>query len=191
MKKVMLTEKANLSEEEKSKLIVRSLKAIYLATLIAFGSYATIDSINRINEAKEYITIEDYELAEIVVNENITLKIAKPDTVKKDGTTTKIAPPGYIIENGLCYKLETTGEVPDGYILAEDGKTLVRTDAFKISPEGFILVGDKAIAVADPKNKTINGYRYFTLPKGFFLVGDIGVKVFDYEKEQKLTLKPR
>ncbi len=52
MKIVMLTEKANLSEEEKSKLIVRSLKAIYLATLIGFAGYATVDSINRINEAK-------------------------------------------------------------------------------------------------------------------------------------------
>ena len=191
MKKVMLTEKANLSEEEKSKLIVKSLKAIYLATLIAFGSYATIDSINRINASKEYVTIEDYELAEIEINENITLKIAEPYTVTKDGVTTKIPPQGYTIENGLCYKLICEGEAPDGYTKAEDGKTLVRTDDYKESSKGFIIVGDKAIAVADPKNQTINGYKYFSLPEGFFLVGDIGVKVFDYEKEQTLTLKPR
>ena len=191
MKKVMKAEKANISEEEKSKLITRSIKALYLATLLAFGSYATIDSINRINAEKEYVIIEDFELAEVEVNEYITLKIAKPDTITQDGKTIKIAPEGYTIDNGLCYKLICEGEAPEGYMKAEDGKTLIRTDDYKASPEGFIVVGDKAIAVADPKNKTINGYKYFTLPKGFFLVGDLGVKVFDYQKEKTLTLKPR
>ena len=191
MKRVTKVEQANISEEEKSKRIVRSLKAAYLATLIGFGSYATIDSINRINAAKEYVTIEDYELAEIVINEDISLKIAKPDKVTKDGITTLVPPPGYIIEQGLCYKLVCEGEAPSGYIKAEDGKTLIRTDDFKVTPEGYIIVGDKAIDIVSPKDSVQNGYRYFTLPKGYFLVGDIGIKIFDYEKEQTLTFKPR
>jgi hypothetical protein len=202
MKKVIKTEKANLSEEEKSKHIVRSLKAIYLATLLAFTSYATIDSINRIkaqsesffdelddyDKYEEYAIIEDNLLAEIDMGNSITLKIFKPVTAEQKGSPE--VEENYIEENGLCYKLISSGEVPNGYTKLEDG-TLIRNEDYELSPEGYIIVGNKAIDVVSPQDSVKNGYRYFTLPKGYILIGNVGVGIFEYQKERQKALKLR
>ena len=185
MKKVIKTEKANLTEEEKSKQIVRSLKALYLATLIGFGSYAVVDSIHRQEESK-YVIIEDYLLATIEVGD-VLLDIAEPEIVNNE----VVPPEGYTMHNGLCYRLYCEGEAPKGYTKAEDGQTLIMTDENNITPEGYIVVGDKVIGITDPVNSEQNGLKYFTLPHGYFLVGKKGISIMQYEKEITLTLKPR
>ena len=198
MKKVINTEEIDPKEVEKSRKIVRSLKAAYLATLILAGAYFTYDYLNRpkqvqAEESVEYDELADYECSEYTIIEDNQLATLEVGSVTMDiiDPGKGPIPLGYSFYNGLCYKFSCEGEAPEGYIKAEDDKTLIRLDDSTISPEGYLIVGDKAIGVANPKNKTVNGYRYFTLPKGYILIGNIGVGIFEYQKERQKALKLR
>ena len=180
-------DRIKVTKEEKANYKPNYLKRaalIGIATLlisIPVGKH--IYNINKDSNNLEQSTIinQNKTIASIDID-GITLEIASPELQYIDGNLCYVAPTGYIYDGYNCYRLTCQGEAPIGYTKGNNNTLYqVDTEMKYHAPEGYILVGAKAVNVIDPTIIEENGKTRYELPEGYILVNKIGIKIIDAE----------
>ena len=149
MEKVVSIKEADLNTSKRRKYALKGLTIL----LLGLSTMLTSCGINKkiVNEQQFAYEDSKYDDEVTIRVDNINLLLAKPVEEVVDGVTVLEPPGGYTMgPNNICYKLTVDdGNLPRGYTLSTDGKTIYQIDTVIdfYAPDGYILVGNKIVSV--------------------------------------------